>query len=87
MRASLMKPSRTIRQANDADRSVARWTTVLLVALGVILMALVLSARLLLSLATEPGSQQTSLGDTPPSELLLPARDDRTVRNREGFLL
>ena len=82
-----MKPSTTIRQANDADRSVARWTTVLLIALGAIFMALFLSARLLLRLANEPGSQQTSLGDAPPSELLLPARDDRTVRIRDGFLL
>jgi hypothetical protein len=82
-----MKPSRTIRQTNHADRSVARWTTVLLIALGAIFMALFLSARLLLSLATDPGSQQTSLEGTSPLELLLPVRDDRTVRNRDGSLL
>jgi hypothetical protein len=76
-----------MRQANDPDRSVARWTAVLLVALGAIFLALFLSARLLLSLANEPGSQQTSLGDTARSELLLPARDDRTVRNHGGSLL
>jgi hypothetical protein len=82
-----MKPSRTIRQTNDANRSVARWTTVLLIALGAIFMALFLSARLLLSLATDPGSGQTSLREGSPSELLLPARDDRTVRNHGGSLL
>jgi hypothetical protein len=82
-----MKPSRSIRQANDPDRSVARWTTVLLVALGAIFLALFLSARLLLSLANEPGSRQTSLRDTARSELLLPVRDDRTVRDHGDSVL
>jgi hypothetical protein len=57
-----MKPSKTIRHARGGpDRSVARWSTVLLVALGAVLTALFLSGRLLLSLANEPGAEQTSL--------------------------
>jgi hypothetical protein len=69
-----------MRQANDADRSVARWTTVLLIALGAVFMAVFLSARLLLSLANEPGSEQTRLREALYSQRMLPARDDRTVR-------
>lgn len=56
-----MKPSQTIRHPSGADRSVARWSTVLLVALVAVLTALFLSGRLLLSLANEPGTEQTSL--------------------------
>jgi len=56
-----MKPSKPIRYASDADRSVARWSTVLLLALGAVLVAVFLSARLVLSFANEPGSEQTSL--------------------------
>jgi hypothetical protein len=60
-RNAVMKPSKTIRHADGADRSVARWSTVLLVALGAVLTALFLSGRLLLSLANDPGTEQTSL--------------------------
>jgi hypothetical protein len=59
-----MRPSRTIRPSNRADRSVAWWSTLLLIALGAVLTALFLSGRLLLSLADETGIEQTSVWET-----------------------
>ena len=56
-----MKPSKTTRHSNDADRSVAWWSAVLLIALGAVLAGVFLSARLVLSLANEPGTEQTTL--------------------------
>ena len=53
-----MKSSRENRSSNRADRSVAWWSTLLLVALGAVLTALFLSGRMLLSLE-EPGAEQT----------------------------
>ena len=53
-----MKPSRpTLRSSRRLDRSVAWWSVLLLVALAGVLAALFLSARLLLSLATEQGPE------------------------------
>ena len=78
-----MKPSKTIRRLSGADRTVAWWSTLLLVGLGLVFMALFLTARLLLSLANEPGTGQTSVPATSLSLVasMLPARDDRTVRS------
>ena len=59
-----MKPSRIARPRSRADRSVVRWSTLLLIALGAVFTALFLSARLLLSLANEPGIEQTSVRGT-----------------------
>jgi len=67
-----MKSSRKTGHANSADRSVARWRTALLIALGAVLMALFLSARLLLSLANEPGAQQISRQQPSNFPALLP---------------
>ena len=55
-----MKLSKENRSLQRADRSVAWWSTLLLVALGAVLMALFLSGRMLLSLE-EPGTEQTSM--------------------------
>lgn len=79
-----MKPSRAIRPSNRADRSVAWWSVLLLLALGAVLTALFLSARLLLSLANETGIEQTSVRETPLAYAtsVLQLRDDRTVRSR-----
>ena len=59
-----MKLSNEIRPSNRADRTVAWWSTLLLVALGAVLTALFLSGRMLLSLE-EPGLEQTSTAATP----------------------
>jgi hypothetical protein len=64
MTVRVMKPSRAIRTSSRADRSVAWWSTLLLIALGAVLTALFLSARLLLSLASETGIEQTSVRET-----------------------
>jgi hypothetical protein len=55
-----MKLSKENRLSNRADRSVAWWSTLLLLALGAVLTALFLSGRMLLSLE-EPGTEQTSV--------------------------
>ena len=52
-----MKPSKENR---SPDRSVAWWSTLLLLALGAVLTALFLSGRMLLSLQ-DPGTEQTSV--------------------------
>ena len=56
----------------------------MLLALGAVLTALFLSARLLLSLANEPGIEQTSVRETSLAYAtsVLQLCDDRTVRNR-----
>ena len=59
-----MKLSKEIRRSNRADRTVAWWSTLLLVALGAVLTALFLSGRMLLSLE-EPRREQTSAAVTP----------------------
>ena len=81
-----MKTSKTIRPAHRVDRTVGWWSTLLLVGLGAVIVALFLSARLLLSLANEPGSNQTRASATPLSHVagMLPLRDDRTVRSRSN---
>jgi hypothetical protein len=78
-----MKLSRATRPSSRADRSVAWWSTLLLLALGAVLTALFLSARLLLSLANEPGIEQTSVRATSLAYAtsVLQSRDDRTVRS------
>jgi hypothetical protein len=80
--AAVMKTSRTIRSPNRADRTVAWWSTLLLVGLGAVFVALFLTARLLLSLANEPGIDQTSVPATSSSYVasMLPFRHGRTVR-------
>jgi hypothetical protein len=55
-----MKPSKEIRPSNRADRSVAWWSTLLLVALAAVLTALFLSGRMLLSLE-EPATEQSGV--------------------------
>jgi len=55
-----MKLSKENRSSKRADRSVAWWSTLLLLALGAVLTALFLSGRMLLSLE-EPGTEQTSM--------------------------
>ena len=55
-----MKPSKENRSLNRADRSVAWWSTLLLLALGAVLTALFLSGRMLLSLQ-DPCTEQTSV--------------------------
>jgi hypothetical protein len=55
-----MKASRTIRSSNRANRSVAWRTTLLLIALGAVLMALFFSARLLLSPANGQSFEQAN---------------------------
>ena len=59
-----MKLSKEIRPSNRADRSVAWWSTLLLVALGAVLTALFLSGRMLLSLE-EPSIEQTGAAAGP----------------------
>jgi hypothetical protein len=71
-----MKPSNENRYPNRADRSVAWWSTLLLVALGAVLTALFLSGRMILSLE-EPRAEQTRL----PSPAL-PHIDDRVALAR-----
>jgi hypothetical protein len=56
-----MKSSKATGHSNGADRSVAWWSAALLIALVAVLAGVFLSARLVLSLANEPGSEQTSL--------------------------
>src|SRR5262245_21700262 len=71
-----MKPSKQSRSPNRVDRSVAWWSTLLLVALGAVLTALFLSGRMLLSLE-EPGAAQTRVPATP-----LPYPDNRVAGAR-----
>jgi hypothetical protein len=87
--AAIMKTSRTIRSPHRADRTVAWWSTLLLVGLAAVFIALFLTARLLLSLANEPGMNQTSLPVTSPSygARMLPLRHDRTVRSQRHAML
>ena len=77
-----MKVSKENRSANRADRSVAWWSTLLLVALGAVLTALFLSGRMILSLE-EPGTEKTRVPATS-----LPHPDDRVAvarrPNRSG---
>jgi hypothetical protein len=83
-----MKSSRTIRVANRADRSVAWWTAVLLIALGTILAALFLSARLLLSLADEQGLAASGRFYGAFISNVLLSRDDtpnRSARSRSDW--
>lgn len=61
-----MKPSQTTRSPNRTGRSVAWWSTLLLIALGAVLAALFLSARLVLSPANEQGLEQTSAANRAP---------------------
>ena len=71
-----MKLSKVNRSPQRADRSVAWWSTLLLVALGAVLTALFLSGRMLLSLE-EPGTEQTSVPATSlphPDDLVALAR-------------
>src|SRR5690349_20924679 len=58
-----MKLPKENRSRHRADRSVAWWSTLLLVALGAVLTALFWSGRMLLSLE-EPGTERTSLPTT-----------------------
>jgi hypothetical protein len=71
-----MKPSKENRSPNRADRSVAWWSTLLLVALGAVLMALFFSGRMILSLE-DPGTAQTRV---PPTAL--PHPDERVAGAR-----
>ena len=59
-----MKLSKKLRPANRADRTVAWWSTLLLVALGAVLAALFLSGRMLLSLDV-PVIERTSAAAAP----------------------
>jgi len=71
-----MKPSRENRVPNRADRSVAWWSTLLLLALGAVLTALYLSGRMILSLE-DPGTAQTRVPATS-----LPHPDNRVAGAR-----
>src|SRR5262245_8057121 len=71
-----MKPSKENRSPNRADRSVAWWSTLLLVALGAVLTALFLSGRMILSLE-DPGTAQTRVPATA-----LPHPEDRVAVER-----
>jgi len=71
-----MKPSRENRVPNRANRSVAWWSTLLLLALGAVLTALYLSGRMILSLE-DPGTAQTRVPATA-----LPHPDDRVAGAR-----
>ena len=80
-----MKPPRENRSPHRADRSVAWWTTLLLVALGAVLTALFWSGRMLLSLE-EPGTKRTSLPATSlahsDDSVALPRRPNGSERLR-----
>ena len=71
-----MKVSKENRSQNRADRSVAWWSTLLLVALGAVLTALFLSGRMILSLE-DPGTQQTRVPTTS-----VPRLEDRVAVTR-----
>ena len=78
-----MKLSRTIKPSRRTDRSVAWWSTLLLIALGAVLTALFLSMRLVLSLGSEQGWQQSSANPSlPHAELLSPSRNMLSTPNR-----
>jgi hypothetical protein len=71
-----MKSSQIIRLAHRADRSVARWIALLLIALATVLAALFLSARLLLSLVDEQGLAASGRFYHPLIANVLLSRDD-----------
>lgn len=77
-----MKLSKEYRSPKRADRSVAWWSTLLLVALGAVLTALFVSGRMILSL-DEPSTDKTRVPATS-----LPHPDDRVAvarrPNRSG---
>jgi hypothetical protein len=73
-----MKPSKANPSPNRVDRSVAWWSTLLLVALGAVLTALFLSGRMILSLE-EPGAEQTRVPVTS-----IPHTDNRVAAARRS---
>jgi hypothetical protein len=56
-----VKPSRHVPSSSRFDRRVAWWSALLLLALAGVFAALFLSARLLLSLANEPGLERSAV--------------------------
>ena len=77
-----MKPLRRLRSGRP-DRSVAWWSTLLLIALGAVLTALFLSVRLVLSVGNEQGWQRSSANrSVPQADYRLPLRNMLSTPNR-----
>jgi hypothetical protein len=68
------------------DRSVAWWSTLLLVALAAVLTALLLSLRLVLSVGNEQGSHSSADAALPRAEHVSPPRDILSTPNRSESL-
>ena len=82
-RGHVKKPSRTPNSSRRTDRSVAWWSTLLLIALGAVLSALFLSMRLVLSVGSEQGWQNSSANRSrPQAEQLSPPRNILGTPNR-----